>query len=275
MGRVLEMPTIGTLNEKPLHAALKERYARPGDGVEVRLHAMSWTSRAMTYGSRSRRATSGTSSASWPSWQITTPCGWSCPWRSKSGSSEWGPTAKACPDAASRQARRSDVGLSRAGQHPASVRAPQLLARVLLIREEEVRGYDAGHNWRRKGWGTVERRLIGVVEERLFETPADLATLLPTALAEPFTARQLTVAMDQPVWLAHKMIYCLRSMGELAPAGKTGRASHTCGRTDAARCRALTRPARDLMRCTQGFRSEVGAIPCGRLRTGEAVPHPG
>ena len=32
------MPTIGTLNEKRLHAALKERYARPGDGVEVKLH---------------------------------------------------------------------------------------------------------------------------------------------------------------------------------------------------------------------------------------------
>ena len=29
------MPTIGTLNENLLHAALKERYARPGDGVEV------------------------------------------------------------------------------------------------------------------------------------------------------------------------------------------------------------------------------------------------
>ena len=32
------MPTIGTLNEKPLHAALKERYARPGDAMEVKLH---------------------------------------------------------------------------------------------------------------------------------------------------------------------------------------------------------------------------------------------
>ena len=32
------MPTIGTLNEKRLHAALKERYARPGDGVEVKRH---------------------------------------------------------------------------------------------------------------------------------------------------------------------------------------------------------------------------------------------
>jgi hypothetical protein len=71
----------------------------------------------------------------------------------------------------------------------------------------------------------VERRLIGVVEERLFETPADLAALLPMALEEPFTARQLAAAIGQPVWLVHKMIYCLRAMGELAPAGKTGRAT--------------------------------------------------
>ena len=99
---------------------------------------------------------------------------------------------------------------------------PNFSLAVLLIQEEEVRCHDAGHNWRRKGWGTVERRLIGVVEERIFETPADLAALLPTALAEPFTARQLAAALDQPVWLAHKMIYCLAAMGELAPAGKTG-----------------------------------------------------
>jgi len=32
------MPTIGTLNEKRLHAALKERHARPGDGVKVKRH---------------------------------------------------------------------------------------------------------------------------------------------------------------------------------------------------------------------------------------------
>ena len=38
MERVLDMPTIGTLNENPLHAALKERYARPGDALEVKLH---------------------------------------------------------------------------------------------------------------------------------------------------------------------------------------------------------------------------------------------
>jgi hypothetical protein len=32
------MSTISTMNEKPLHAALEERYARPGDGVEVKHH---------------------------------------------------------------------------------------------------------------------------------------------------------------------------------------------------------------------------------------------
>jgi hypothetical protein len=110
---------------------------------------------------------------------------------------------------------------------------PNFSLEVLLIQEEEVRCYDAGHSRRRKGWGIVERRLIGVVEERLFETPTDLTALLPTALAEPFTAKQLAGAVDQPVWLAHKMIYCLAAMGELAPAGKIGR-STTHVRADAA-----------------------------------------
>ena len=67
--------------------------------------------------------------------------------------------------------------------------------------------------------------MISVVEERLFETPADLTALLPAAPAEPFTAKQLAAALGQPVGLAHKMIYCLRGLGALAPAGKTGRST--------------------------------------------------
>jgi hypothetical protein len=106
---------------------------------------------------------------------------------------------------------------------------PQLLAHpnfsleVLLIQEEEARRYDGTRNWRRKGWVTHERRLLQVVDRRLFETPADMRALIPASLVEPFTTTQLAEAEDQPLWLAQKMAYCLREMGAITAVGKRGR----------------------------------------------------
>lgn len=109
---------------------------------------------------------------------------------------------------------------------------------VLLIREEEVRRFDPkkAKGWRRKGWVTQERRLLGVVERRLFATPADLAGLLPAGLNERFTAGELAKAAGQPDWLARKMIYCLRALNVVAVDGKRSRATlyTRCGGKDTA-----------------------------------------
>jgi hypothetical protein len=220
------MPTIGTLNEKPLHAALKERYARPGDGVEVKLHGYVvdvarddlWIEIQTSNVWHIKRKLAVL--AEHHAVRLVLPV----------ALEKW--IVKVGPDGESVLGRRkSPTRGAVASVFRELVSIPHLFAHpnfslaVLLIQEEEVRSHDASHNWRRKGWGTVERRLVGVVEERLFAAPADLTALLPMALAEPFTAKQLAAALDQPVWLAHKMIYCLRAMGELAPAGKTGRAA--------------------------------------------------
>ena len=220
------MPTIGTLNENPLHAALKEHYARPGDGVEVKLHGY---------------VVDVVRDDAWI--EIQTSNVWHIK-RKLAALADHHPVRLVLPVALEKWIIRvgpdgeSVLGRRKSPKRGAVISAfrelvsiPHLFAHpnfslaVLLIREEEVRSHDVGHNWRRKGWGTVERRLIGVVEERLFETPADLAALLPMTLTEPFTAKQLAAALDQPVWLAHKMIYCLRAIGELAPVGKTGRST--------------------------------------------------
>ncbi len=96
---------------------------------------------------------------------------------------------------------------------------------VLLIREEEVRRFDSARAkaWRRKGWVIQERRLLEVVGRRIFNTPAELAGLLP-ALPEPFTVRQAGASVGQPDWLVRKMFYCLRAMGMIEASGKRGRA---------------------------------------------------
>lgn len=107
---------------------------------------------------------------------------------------------------------------------------PQLLSNpnfsleVLMIREEEARRYEGKRRWRRKGWVTEERRLLGVVEQRLFEKPADWLALLPEGLG-PFTARDLAEAMAIKVELAQKIAYCLRNVGAIDFIGRRGRAN--------------------------------------------------
>jgi len=111
------------------------------------------------------------------------------------------------------------------------VRFPELTAepnfslQVLLIREEEVRRRSQSRRaWRRRGWVTEERRLLEVVDDRAFESPADLAALLPADLDDPFTTADLARVLGKPRRLAQRMAYCLREMGAINVVGKKGRA---------------------------------------------------
>ena len=67
---------------------------------------------------------------------------------------------------------------------------------------------------------TVERRLLHVIEARVFETPQDMGSLLPATLAEPFTTADLAAAISRPRRLAQQMAYCLREMGLITAIGK-------------------------------------------------------
>ncbi|MEZ4707479.1 MAG: hypothetical protein R3A44_09750 [Caldilineaceae bacterium] len=107
---------------------------------------------------------------------------------------------------------------------PTMLHLENLSLEVLLIREEEVRRHEANRAWRRRGWVTHERRLLAVVERRVFHTPAELAMLLPAGLDAEFTSADLARALGKPVRLAQQMIYCLREAGQLTEVGKRGRA---------------------------------------------------
>jgi hypothetical protein len=103
---------------------------------------------------------------------------------------------------------------------------PHLLARpsfsleLLLIQEEQIRRFDGRRAWRRRGWTIHERRLLKVVDHKLFRTPQDVGALLPANLENPFTTAELARALRKPRWLAQKMAYCLREMGTITPVGK-------------------------------------------------------
>jgi len=100
---------------------------------------------------------------------------------------------------------------------------PNFSLEVLLIREEEIRRHGRRRR-RRGGWGTHERRLLDIVDRRVFESPADLLALIPDDLAEPFTTADIAAAIGRPRPLAQQMAYCLREMGALTKVGQRGKA---------------------------------------------------
>jgi len=96
---------------------------------------------------------------------------------------------------------------------------------VLLIREEEVRRYVGSKGWRRRGWVTEERRLLEVLERRLFERASDFWILMPAGLPDPFTTADLAHEAQIPRRLSQQVAYCLRKTGVIETIGKRGRAN--------------------------------------------------
>ena len=108
---------------------------------------------------------------------------------------------------------------------PKLIANPNFSLMLLLIREEELRRYDATRGWRRKGWVTEERRLLEVVDQRLIESTEDMGAFIPSGLPGPFTTSDLAAALGQTRRFAQKMAYCLREMGVIARAGTRARAN--------------------------------------------------
>ncbi len=100
---------------------------------------------------------------------------------------------------------------------------PNFSLLVLLIQEEVVWRDDGHGSWRRKGWSVADRRLLAVVDQRLFSGGTDYLGLLPDRLPMPFTNEDLAEHLSMPRRLATKMTYCLRRMGLLEQVGKRGR----------------------------------------------------
>jgi hypothetical protein len=220
---------IGVLREGPLHAAVKDLLARPGDRAEV------------PFG----RYVIDLVRSDGELVEIQT-----------GGFSPLGPKLDALldghrmrivhPVAAQRRivridehgevlsARRSPLKATeldifdRLVSFPSLLAHPNLVVEVLLCVEDHVRAPEAGRSRsgrRRRDPG--ERRLMGVAGSVELCGPADALGLIPDALGaggEPFTTRELATALKCRTMLAQRMVYCLRGMEMLEDAGKRGRA---------------------------------------------------
>lgn len=215
---------VGVLNEKPLHASLKAWYARPGDHFEVTVDGsvidiqrgdLLVEIQTRSFAALKRKLEKLVSGHLV---RLVYPV----------AREKW--ILRLAEDGVTALGRRkSPVRGSEVDVFRELVSFPHLMAHpnfsleVLVIQEEEVRRHAPGLNWRRRGWGTQERRLLQVVDRRLFASPADLAGLIPEHLDEPFSTSDLAAAIGRPRRLSQQMVYCLRRMGLVAEAGKQGR----------------------------------------------------
>ena len=218
---------IGTLNEKPLHAALKTYYAQAGDLFEVPLDGfhidLIRDGLLVEFQTGNFAAMKRKLAALLPGHRVRLvhpiPAEkWIVKVDGRGGSS-----------AKTQLSRRKspkrgcvDDIFEELVSLPALLAEPNFSLEVLMTQEEEVRRKDR-RKWRRNGWATAERRLLDVVDRWVFETPADLADLLPPELPEHFTTTDIAQGTGRPLWIAQKMAYCLRESGVLTPIGKQGR----------------------------------------------------
>jgi hypothetical protein len=100
---------------------------------------------------------------------------------------------------------------------------PNLTLEVILTNQEEVRCNDGRGSWRRKGWSISDRRLLAILERRVFAGPQDFRPFLPESLPHTFTSKELALALKIPPYLAQKMAYSLKVMGLLEVNRRRGR----------------------------------------------------
>ena len=215
---------IGLLNEKPLHAALKEWCAEPGDQFEVNVdgyiidivrgNMLIEIQTANCSGIRSKLA----DLAERHPLRLVYPIAGE-KWLLKLPKEEDGrPTRRKSPKRGVAEELFKELV-----SFPQLMCNPNFSLQVVLIQEEEVRRYDGKRRWRRQGWVTEERRLLKVIESNLYNTPADLIAMIPAELPDPFTTADLARSMQIPRWLAQKAAYCLRQMGSITHVGHKSR----------------------------------------------------
>ena len=217
------MTTIGSLNEKPLHAALKEWYRQEGDEVEASMEGFvvdlvrdGLLIEIQTRGFSSMRRKFDRLLDS-HSMRLVYPV----------AAEKW--IVKLDEDGHEVSRRRSpkrgiaaDV-CEELVSFPSLLSHPNFTLEIALVEEEEVRRPDAKRGWRRSGFVIEERRLVDVLGTIEFGSPEELLELLPEGLPDPFTTADLADRLGRSRHLAQEVAYCLRVSGAVKIAGRDKR----------------------------------------------------
>jgi ribosomal protein S25 len=104
-------------------------------------------------------------------------------------------------------------------------RSPNLSLEVLLIYAEELLIDDGKGSWRRKYWSVHDKRLLKIIDKKVFRRPTDFLGLLSENLPKNFTSNNIAETSGINLNIARKMAYTLRKMGLIEDIGKRGRAT--------------------------------------------------
>ena len=218
-------PHIGTLREKPLHASLKQWYARTGDRIEVPVEGFvidlvrgDLLIEVQTRGFSSMKRKLTTLLELGHRVRIVHPIPLDR-WIVKVNADGGVLTRRRSP----KHGHPTDV-FAELVSFPDLLTHPHLEIDVILTNKEEYRSHSPDGSWRRKGWTVDERRLIDVVDTLLIGDTDELAALLPAELPEQFTTADLATELGRPRRAAQQMAYCLRIVGVLVVVGKSGNA---------------------------------------------------
>ena len=99
---------------------------------------------------------------------------------------------------------------------------PNLTLDIVMVIDEDIRVPYQGRRRRRRDWTSVDRRLLEVVEIHTIERMADLFAMVDAKLPDAFTSRDLCAAMHAPRRLGQRAAFCFREAG----------VSEVCGRRD-------------------------------------------
>ena len=212
---------IGTLNEKSLHADLKQWYANPGDRIETRVDGFivdilrddqiievqtgnfsCIRKKLLTLIQRHRvKLVYPVTQERWII-KLT------------------GSGGKSTVRRKSPLRRGPEQVFLELVSFPELLRSPNFCCEIVLLQEEEMRRHLKAGVWnRRRRMG--ERRMLKVLGYHLLSSPFDLWSLIPDGLPDPFETSHLAEAFRKPRWFAQKAAYCLRKSGAASAIGRT------------------------------------------------------
>lgn len=217
------MSVIGSLNESPLHASLKELAAPPGSSFEVPVDG--YVIDAVHDGVliEVQTANLGKMRPKLAALLPLHPVRLVLP----VASTRW--LVKHHPDGAVERRRSPKRGrpeqlFAELVALPELLGHPNLELELVLTEEEEHRYHQPGKAWRRRGWVVQHRSLLAVLERRRFREPEELLTLLPSGLPSPYSTADHAELARLPRRLAQQAAYCLHALELIERVGKRGNA---------------------------------------------------
>ena len=218
-------PHIGTLRERPLHAALKEWCSRPGDHLEARIDGYvvdvarkGLLIEVQTKSFSKMRNKAETLLEAGHRLRLLYPIA-ERKWIVKLGEGGEIIDRRRSP----RRGAPFDL-FAELVSFPTLLDDPLFEIEVVLTHEDELRVHVPGKAWRRKGWTILERQLVEVVGTVRIGRPEDLLTLIPHSLPTTFTTADLAATFSRQRRIAQQAAYCLRETGVIVATGKEGNA---------------------------------------------------